>query len=474
LKNASNCAEEDAVSEKKLPESPFFTGLMAPVSDERDDRDLQVEGRLPAGLQGIFTRNGPNPQFAPLGAYHPFDGDGMIHALYFEDGRVRYRNRWIESAGLLAERKRGHACYGSVSQFRLPEQDVMDEAGLMKNNANTHYVRHAGRYLALMEAGKPTEMSRELETIGEYDFAGKLTSPMTAHPKIDPRSGEMLFFGYSPFPPYLQYHVANKQGEIVHSINIEIPAPVMIHDFAITENYAIFFDTPAIFDVEAMMRSEPGVRWEPAKGARIGVIPRLGGADEIRWFEIDPCFCVHFFNAWEDGSRIEIYAPRFDRMPGGLQFDNPMQTEEPYPWHWTVDLDAGTVAAEQTDDRSGEFSRINDQRAGLQSRYLYNSIARSWEFEFDFNGVIKYDLEKGTSQHYIHGDDAVSGEHVFAPDPAGSAEDGGWLMTVVSDRKTEKSEVVILDARDLNAGPVAKIHIPRRVPIGFHANWMAE
>ncbi|MDG2307101.1 MAG: carotenoid oxygenase family protein [Candidatus Binatia bacterium] len=461
-------------TEPNVPENRFFEGILAPVMDERNDAELEVVGELPAGLQGMFVRNGPNPQFAPEGAYHPFDGDGMIHALYVEDGKARYRNRWIESAGLLAERKRGHACFGSVSQFKLPAQDVMDEVGMMKNNGNTHTVRHAGKYLALMEAAPPTELSRELGTVGEYDFAGKLKGPMTAHPKIDSKTGEMFFFGYSPFPPYLRYHVADASGALVHSVEIDLPAPVMIHDFALTENYVVFFDAPGIFDLDSMMKGEPGVRWEPERGTRIGILPRRGGNDDIRWVEIDNCFPVHFWNAWDDGDKVEIYGPSFEKMPGGLQFDNPSQIEEPKPWHWSVDLTEKTASGEQTDDRSGEFPRINDDRAGRRHRYQYNALARTWEFEFDFHGVIKYDMESGTSEEYVHGENAVSGEHVFAADPAGQNEDDGWLLSVVTDRLTKRSEFRVLDARDVAAGPIARVKVPRRVPLGFHANWFPD
>ncbi len=455
-------------------DSPFFRGIMAPVLDERDDRDLKVSGKLPAGLNGLFVRNGPNPQFVPMGAYHPFDGDGMLHGVYLEDGRARYRNHWIESKGLLVERNRGHACYGSVSQFRIPDDDVVAEGGFMKNTSNTHTVRHAGRYLALMEAGKPTEFSRELQTVGEYDFNGKLEGAMTAHPKVDPKTGEMIFIGYSPFPPYLRHHVVDASGALVQSAVIDLPAPIMMHDFVTTEHYSIFFDAPAIFNVEAMMRGEPAMRWEPDRGTRIGVLPRHGRADEIRWFEIPNCYVVHFFNAWDTGRSIHIYAPAFESMPGGLAFDNPVQIEQPKPWKWTIDLDAGTVKAEQTDDESGEFPRIDDRRAGRKQRYMYNALARSWEFDFDFHGVIKYDVEGGGSQRFIHGDTAVSGEHIFAPNPSGTAEDDGWLLTMVTDRQTEQSALVVLDARDLAAGPVARVHIPRRVPLGFHASWFPE
>lgn len=456
-------------------DSPFFRGLLAPVRNEREDPDLKVSGKVPAGLNGMFVRNGPNAQFAPLGAYHPFDGDGMIHAVYFENGRARYRNRWLISKGLLAERKRGRACYGSVAEFRMPDADVMEEAGPLKNTGNTHTVRHGGRYFGLMEAGKPTQFSRELETLGEYDFAGKLEGAMTAHPKLDPVTGDMVFFGYSPFPPYLRHHVVNAAGQLVHSVAVDLPAPVMIHDFTCTERYAIFINAPAIFDVEAMMRGESAIRWEPERGTRIGVLPRYGSGDEIRWFDIPTCYVVHFFNAWEHGRTIVVHAPAFASMPGGLAFESrPNQVDEPKPHRWTIDLDAGSVKVEQTDDRSGEFPRIDDRYAGRKQRYLYNTLARNWELDFDFHGVIKYDTEGGRAQEYSHGKTGVCGEHVFAPNPSGTAEDDGWLLTIVTDRATEKSELVVLDARDLSAGPVARVYIPQRVPLGFHANWFAE
>ena len=178
----------------------------------------------------------------------------------------------------------------------------------MKNNANTHVVRHAGKYLALMEAARPTEMTRDLATVGEFDFGGKLAGPMTAHPKLDPVTGEMVFFGYSPTPPYLRYHVADASGALVHSVDIELPAPVMMHDFAMTERYVVFLDSPAIFDVNAMIEGQPAMRWEPERGTRLGVLPRRGAGDQIRWFDVDTCNIVHFWNAWDDGDRLEVGA----------------------------------------------------------------------------------------------------------------------------------------------------------------------
>ena len=453
--------------------TPFLRGLMAPVTEERHDVDLAVQGELPPGLRGLFVRNGPNPQFAPPGAYHPFDGDGMVHGIELADGTASYRNRWIESAGLLAERRVGHALYGGLSEFSLPDPEIVAEAGIVKNTGNTHTVRHAGRLFALMEAGRPTEITRALETVGEHDYDGRLVGPMTAHPKVDPVSGELVFFSYNPFPPHLRYHVVDRDGSLVHSVELDLPAPVMMHDFVVTEHYSVFLDAPAIFDVKALMAGESPMRWEPDNGTRLGVLPRFGGADDIRWFEVDDAYVVHFANAWEDGDTIEVRGPRFARSPFGFASED--RTDDgPQAWRWTIDLAAGTVRSGQTDDRMGEFPRVNDDRATRPTRYLYHSLIRSREAEFDFHGVVRYDLDQDRTDPHLYGPTEVSGEHVFAPDPDGRHEDDGWLLTIVTDRATEHSELVVLDARDVAAGPVARVQLRARVPLGFHANWFAD
>ena len=456
-------------------QTPFLQGLMAPVSEERDDDGLEVVGEIPASLNGMFVRTGPNPEFAPMGAYHPFDGDGMLHAVDIADGKARYRNRWIESKGLLAERARGESCFGGMANFTLPAAELIEEVGVMKNTANTAVARHAGRYFSLMEGGPPTEFARDLSTIGEHRFGGNLVGPCTAHPKIDPVTGDMLFFGYGAEPPYLRYHEVDSTGELVHSVDIDLPAGVMMHDFVITENYAVFFDAPAVFDIGALLSGGEMLSWRPENGTRIGIIPRRGTAGDVRWFETDNCYVVHFFNAWDNGEMLQIRAPRMADMPGGFEFsDDPGAAREPMPWQWTIDLASGTVTHAQTDDVPGEFPRINDQRTGLRNRYGYDCPQRTWEFNFDFHGVVKYDFEEDSSSAYYYRDSEVSGEHAFAPDPNGTAEDDGWLMTFVSDRETERSELVILDARDVEAGPIARVKMAARVPIGFHGAWFAD
>ena len=455
-------------------DTPFLKGLMAPVADERDDHDLQVVGEIPQALRGMFVRTGPNPQFAPLGAYHPFDGDGMLHAVYLEDGKARYRNRYIESKGLLAERRRGRACFGGMSNFQFPDRDVLAESGVLKNTANTAMVRHSGRYFSLLEAAPPTEFDRELRTVGEHDFGGRLQGPMTAHPKVDPVSGEMLFFGYSPTSPYLRYHEVNAAGDLVHSTDIDIPAPVMIHDFVITEHYAIFIDAPAVFDLHQMLQGGEPMSWQPDRGTRIGVIPRGGSNADIRWFDIENSYVVHFFNAWEQGTTIEVRAPRMPDMPGGFQFVDPGDARAPLPWRWTIDLATGTVSEGPTGDTSSEFPRVDERLTGRPTRFGYACPQRTWDFEFDFEGVYKYDFHTDAVETHLYASTEVCGEHIFAPDPDGTSEDDGWLLSFVTDRATERSELVILDARDVTAAPVARVQMATRVPLGFHAAWFAD
>ena len=226
---------------------------------------------------------------------------------------------------------------------------------MIKNTGNTHTLRHAGRILAVMEACPPTMLDRDLETLGELRLRRRSWGRAPRIPKIDPVSGEMLFFGYSPFPPYLRYHVVDASGALVHSADIDLPNPVMIHDFAVTEHHVVFLDAPAIFDATAMMHGGPMMRWAPDQGTRIGVMPRRGTGADIRWFDVDNQYVVHFFNAWDDGSRVEVRAPRFSAMPGAFDFDAPTGKEGPVPWSWSIDLETGAVRDAQTDDRAGEF-----------------------------------------------------------------------------------------------------------------------
>jgi len=457
------------VTDLDATSSPYLTGAWAPVADESTCAHLEVCGRLPTALSGTYLRNGPNPAFEPIGRYHLFDGDGMVHGVELRDGTARYRNRYVRSRGLEAEVRAGHALYGGLSEFRLPNPDVIAEAGMMKNTANTNVIHHAGRTLALMEAAPPTELDQDLATIGEWDFGGHLEGPMTAHPKVDPDTGELCFFGYSPFAPYVRFHVADRTGALTTTVPVNLPRPVMMHDFAVSQRRVAFFDLPALFDVDAMLAGGAGIRWAPEAGARIGVLDRCAPEAGVRWMEVEPFFMFHVLNAWDDGEVMVVEGCRSARLNTSFGDEPLAEAVMPALHRWRIDAVAGTVAEEPLDDLPSDFPRVNDDRAGHRTRYGYVGHPRHWTAtEACFDGVVKHDFDTGSSTIHTYGATVVSGEALFVADPDRAGEDGGWLLNLVHD--PEHGSLVVLDAESMVE--VARVHIPVRVPSGFHGNWV--
>jgi len=462
------------MSTRESEENPLLQGNFGPWRMEGDAPDLEVEGEVPRELAGTYYRNGPNPAFEPAGRYHWFDGDGMIHAIRLEDGRARYRNRWVLSEGLKEERAAGQALYPGLLEIKP------SEAPRFKVTANTNIVAHAGKLLALVESSLPTELRRcTLETIGLYDFAGSLAGPMTAHPKIDPRSGEMLFFGYSPFPPYLQYYVADRSGALIHAEPIDVAWPSMMHDFAVTEHHAIFLLCPIVFDFENAAKGGSIFSWQPERGTRIGVMPRRGTSADVAWFDTDPCYVFHPMNAYEKGNEIVLDVLRYEQ----LLFMSPKAAREP-DWRdkqvarlhrWRIDLEGGTLRSEPLDDHEGEFPRVDERRLGREHRFGYfaaigpegNPTSRP-----EFTAIGKIDLARGTTEIRAHGEGNGCGEPIFIPRRADAAEDDGWVVYLAYDRERNASDFLILDARELRGEPVARVRLPHRVPYGFHGNWV--
>jgi carotenoid cleavage dioxygenase len=453
--------------------NPFLQGNFAPWRSEGSAHDLPVRGTIPAALAGTYYRNGPNPAFPPLGRYHWFDGDGMIHAITLADGRAHYRNRWVASRGLAEERAAGRALYPGLLELGL-----MEAPGL-KNTANTNIVAHAGRLLALMEGGLPTELRpQSLETVGEYDFAGRLATAMTAHPKRDPVTGELLFFGYSPFPPYVVYHVADAAGALVSSRPIEVAWPSMMHDFAITERHVIFILCPLVFRVEDAADRGGAFSWEPDRGTALGIMPRDGGSGDVRWFTTDPCYVFHVLNAYDDGAAVVLDVARYGRLrlmereaarDPGYAGDGAARLHR-----WRVDLAAGTVSATPLDDIVAEFPRMDERRVGRRHRFGWLAV-RDVETSRrlpEFTALRGYDLERGTTVTRSFGPHCGVGEPVFVPRSAAAAEDDGFVLALVYDAERDGSDLVILDARDLAGEPVAVVRLPHRIPYGFHGAWV--
>ena len=451
---------------------PFLAGNYAPVHDELDVADLEVTGTIPEALSGAYLRNGANPAYEPMGAYHWFDGDGMIHGVHLDGGRATYRNRWVNTLGLQLEREAGRNLFGGINNFTFPEGDLFEKmGGPFKNAANTSIVRHAGKVLALWEGGHPHELDiDDLSTVGMWNFDGKLVDAMTAHPHMDAATGEMLFFGYDQLNSLVRFYVADAAGVITRMEEISLPAPVMMHDFQITEHHAVFLDAPAVLNLEGALTGEPGIVWRPENGTRIGILPRDGqGTDGLRWFEVDNMYVFHFMNSFEADGKIVIDACRFPRMNMPDSTIDPAEAADMMPRLTRITLDpaTGSSSMDVLVDRPCEFPRVAPADEAHAYRYGY---APSSSAGIDFDSVMKYDHQTGAAEYHRYAGNVVCGEAVFAPDPDGSADDDGWLLNFVYDADRNSSDFVIVDARDLTE--TARVSLPRRVPFGFHGNWM--
>jgi carotenoid cleavage dioxygenase-like enzyme len=441
------------------PERHDSAQAYTPVTEEVTLSDLPVEGDIPRELDGLLLRNGPNPFGATDAGAHWFVGDGMIHGVRIQDGRARwYRNRWVRT-GYLAWRR------GEGPEPLLGDGD---------SPANTNVIGFAGRILALCEVGLPYEVQPTLETIGRHDFGGRLTGPMTAHPKLDPETGELILFGYSFAPPYLRYHVAGEAGAIVHSVEIDVPGPTMMHDCAITATRTLLLDLPVCFDPDLLNVASLPYRFKPEYGARVGILPRRGGGRDVRWFEIEPCYFFHTLNAYDDGpDRVVLLAARYPSMfewsaTEAHFLDAPL----PYLYRYSFDLAAGTAKAEALDDLPLEFPRTDDRRLGRPHRYGYGvTVERRMPGELPaFRHLVKHDFVTGRREIHAVGADDMCSEPVLAPGRASG--DGGWILAVRFDAERGASDVLLVDAADFSAPPRAHIRLPVRVPLGFHGNWL--
>ena len=478
---------------RPFPDHPMLTGYFEPWPMEGDLHDLPITGEVPRELNGTLYRNGPNPQFVPQGGYHFFGGDGMVHAFALEDGRCHYRNRWVRTPKFELEREAGEALFAA---FAGSDQNDPRASGVPGGPSNTNIIWHGGKLLALVEGGlAPVELDPEtLETLGVWNFEGALAQPIdpglaealgidapdgmvdgsfTAHPKIDPETGEMLAFGYAALPPFLTYRVIDASGKLVRNEEISVPFPSMMHDFITTREHVIFPIFPATLRVERAAEGESVLGWEPDLGTHVGVMPRGGTNDDVVWFQTDPCFVFHPMNARSDGDRIITEMAQYERPPIG-RAGSGVEIAPARLVRWTLDLTSGTLKQEALDDRMIEFPRLDERRAGLSYRYGYAAGAGEVDSGVPLlgtNAVLRYDVASFACESHELGANSATGEPVFVPRDDSAAEGEGFLLSVVYRAETDRSELLILDAENVSAAPLATVALPHRVPVGFHGNW---
>lgn len=441
--------------------NPYTTeGNFAPVDRETTATDLPVIGEIPEQLAGRFVRNGPNPPAeATSMTHHWFAGAGMVHGVRLDDGRALwYRNRWVRGSGTPSERRDSAAPPTGTS------------------SPNTSVGAFAGRTWALVEGGAPpVELTYDLDSVGSNDFFGTLAHGFTAHPKRDIVTGELhgLCYAWTHLRDHIEYVVVGADGRVRSTLDIPLPGRSMIHDMSLTEHYVVIYDLPVVLDVRAAARD--GVtfpfRWSDDYGARVGLLPRGGTADQIIWCEVGPCYVFHPLNAYEDGHGCVVvdvcrYERLFDRDVLG-----PAGDSLPTLDRWTVNPVTRTVHEERIDDRSHEFPVVRADRTSRAHRFGYTVGVGD---RFVTGALYKHDVVTGVTVGHDFGPGRGSSEASFVARAGGDGEDDGWLLSYVYDAASHSSELVILDAQDLARPPVARILLPQRVPYGFHGSWIPD
>lgn len=462
---------------------PALSRNNAPVLQEDTYAALEVIGQVPADLNGLYVRNGPNAFFAPDWRYHAYDGDGMLHAVRFQSGQVSYRNRWVQTSALREEQSAGRALWKGLKEPM--RADRPDEP--LKNTSNTDVKYHAGRLITMWyRSGMPYAVDPEtLDTLGTADFDGAIRR-ISAHSRPDEHTGELLFFDYATTAPYMQYGVVGPDRKLRHKIDIDLPGPSLPHDMAVTEHYTILHDFPLRPDPEALAAGRYKVRFHPDQPSRFAVVPRYGQASEVRWFEAAPTYMLHVVNAWEEGDEVVMVGTPYRTYPDAngrvdarrLEQTVHLRQRDFLLYEWRFNLQTGQTCERVIDDvLNTEFPAINSAFQGRKNRWSYHVVfPPGGREEPRFPGLVKYDLETGGYVAYSAGPQYFYNEAGFAPRDNPQSEDDGYLVTLVWNPVDERSEVQIFDARGarIAEGPVARVILPRRVPHGFHATFVSE
>lgn len=455
--------ETTSATEPNTAGNPYLSGVHAPMTQELEISDLRVTGTIPAGLNGNYLRIGPNPLDADAQRYHWFTGDGMVHGLAITGGKALwYKNRSIRTPHVAAVK--------SIEPAPGPRRG--------DGPVNTNVVAIGGKTFALIEAGgTPMALSRDLESQTYNNFDGTLAGAFSAHPHLDPLTGEHHAICYEGFQPGTFSHVViDATGKVIREEPISLPHAPMIHDCAITQHYVIVLDLPVCFSMDALGKGSTfPYNWQPGLPSRVGLMPRNGTQADIIWCPVDPCYAFHAVNAYDrpDG-QVELDLCVYENMflEGAPGPDNRSRSRGME--RWTIDPETQSVAIRTIDAAPQEFPRLDERLFGQPYRYAY-ALALPTDPSDQFLGTSRYyrhDLWEGTRQVHDFGEGRLPGEFVFVPKSEDSAEEDGWMIGLVIDVANETSDLVILDAARFEEAPVAMVHLPHRVPPGFHGNWI--
>jgi carotenoid cleavage dioxygenase len=475
--------------ESKLPAGdfhPYRTGAWTPNTREVDAYDLDVvAGEIPRDLTGAYLRNTENPLFDAIsGRYHPFDGDGMIHAISFEGGRASYRNRFVRTLGLQAELEAGEALWAGILEApELSRRDGWGARTRMKDASSTDIAFHNGVALSTFyQCGDAYVLDpRTLETRGVAPFhhpSFTKGATISAHPKVDEATGELLFFNYSTEAPFCHVGIVDRHGALSRVIPVPLPGTRLPHDMAFTKRFAIVNDFPLFWDAARLAQGAYRPRYYPELGSRFGLVPR-DGSGETRWFSADPTYVLHFSNAYEEGDEVVLEgyhqgAPVQERTPEDTPISMFMKSVDMHAMktrlhRWRFDLRTGRTREESLDDAVSEFPTIHPGYAGKKHRYVYAAVGEPGFFLF--SGLVRTDVQTGSKQTYAFPKGVYASEAPFCPRDGATDEGDGYVVTFTTDVAADSSECQIFDARSLDRGPIARVRLPMRISSGTHAVW---
>lgn len=446
--------------------------------------NMKIIGKVPDDLNGIYVRNSHNQAQNPLGIYHPFDGDGMLHSMRFDNGKVEFRNKFVRTTGFLAEQAAGKSLWPGLLDPGNYQRRGWGAMGSMKDNAGTDVKVHSGKLIATMSQGsEPWVLSpTTLETFGvNTNWAAMVPDGLSSHYKVDNATGDMIFFNYPEKAPFMNYGVINKEDRLVHYVPIELPGARWPHDIGMTKNYSVLHDLPYFWDPEKLKDNVRKLEFHPDIPARFGIIPRFGRSEDVRWFEAKPCWVMHLSNCYEDGDWV---------VQDGCIWDNPVKppvgdpndvigkihrqldkrTTNTHMYRWMFNMKTGEVKEFSLDDEVTEFPIVPNDFIGVKNRYSYNSIFGTHDWVM--TGLMQYDTLAGTSKRWDYGEGRFGSEVCVAMKDGFKKEDDAYVITFVVDMVKDQGECVVFDAADIEQGPICTIILPLRIPAGTHAGWV--
>jgi carotenoid cleavage dioxygenase len=457
----------------------FLNGPFTPWRQEGYAPDLEIDGELPKDLSGALYRASVSPLYKPLDPdrHHWFDGDGMVHEIKFENGRAHYRNRYVETAALKLERQAGHALYGPLANGGVPADEAIRAGVFFKNPANTSTAVLAGKVLMFAELDVPHALNLDtLDTEGMFDFHGDVSGPVTAHFKIEPDTGDFIFFGAQGRA--IKYFHGDAGGRILKRFEFDMGVSSFIHDFLITPNWAIFCINPTILNLEGVKQGQPWMVWDVKVGNNLALLNRVSGDVEILPLEGAPFAPTHWLNAYEEGGNLIIDGNVTKQM--GIPLDGVDEEWDSREWmapsrprRWVIALAGKSIEITAPFGLNCDFPRINERYTGKKHRHGYyaGSLTPKWHDTVAFECLYKHDFETGKTETAVIEGLTAPSEPVFAPRPNSVDEDDGWIMSYWWNPQRDVSEMVVHDARRFTAAPIARVKLNNRVPLGFHASW---